>query len=300
ISNTVTDIAIVPLERLSVDIITPDVTYDLAFEVLHGSENAAGNHVSFNLGKPYFDLVEPRRIGRCVVDVHAGVSSQKQPYTLGLVSRKVVRNDMDVTTSRLTGNNVSKECYKLFAGMSLGSFSQHLSGGGIQSSIQRQRSMAIILKTVTLGTPGRERQNRVQPIQSLDGGLLINTKNRRVLGRFEIQTNDIGRFPFKCRVIGQHITADSVRPKLRTCPHPRYHHVADPQMLGQFAGAPMGRTVRRGSTCRVKVFGLHGRRTNLDRPASMARVQTRDTICQKPSLPPKHVMFITTQSLHDR
>ena len=121
-----------------------------------------------------------------------------------------------------------------------------------------------------------------------------------MLGRFEIQANDVGRFVFKGRVIGQHIAPHSVRPELSTGLHPRYHHVANSQMLGQLTRAPMCRSIRSGVACRVKYLGLHGRCTDMDLPASMARIQTCDAIGHKSPLPSKHIMFVTAQPFHNR
>src|ERR1051325_6139350 len=117
------DIAITPLEGIGFSIIAIDVAHDFAFEIIDGSEDTTGDHVSFNFGKPNFHLVEPSGVSGSVMDMQATVSSHKLAHTGGFVSRKIVRNDVDVATSRLSGNNISKKCHKLFAGIARGGFS---------------------------------------------------------------------------------------------------------------------------------------------------------------------------------
>ena len=57
--------------------------------------------------------------------------------------------------------------------------------------------MTKILKTMSLGSAGGERQNRVQPVKSLDRALFIDTEDRRVGWRINVQANNVGGFLFK-------------------------------------------------------------------------------------------------------
>ncbi len=52
-----------------------DVAHDLAGEIGHGGEDAPGDHVALNLRKPQFDLVEPGRVSRRVVEVDPAVGA---------------------------------------------------------------------------------------------------------------------------------------------------------------------------------------------------------------------------------
>ena len=57
--------------------------------------------------------------------------------------------------------------------------------------------MTKILKPMPLGSPGGERQNRVKPVESLDSALFINTEDRGVDRRLNIQANNVGSLLFK-------------------------------------------------------------------------------------------------------
>ena len=52
--------------------------------------------------------------------------------------------------------------------------------------------MAVILEAVAFGASRRERQDGIETIQGLNGGLLIHTKHGGVLGRVQIESDDIG------------------------------------------------------------------------------------------------------------
>jgi hypothetical protein len=48
-----------------------------------------------------------------------------------------------------------------------------------------------------LGSPGGERQNRVKSVEGLDSALFIDTENRCVGRRLNIQANNVGSLLFK-------------------------------------------------------------------------------------------------------
>ena len=71
--------------------------------------------------------------------------------------------------------------------------------------------MAVVLKPVAFGTSSRERQNRIQAVQRLDGSLLIHTEHGRVPGRIHVQPNDIGGFALEIRIVTGHVTFQPMR-----------------------------------------------------------------------------------------
>jgi hypothetical protein len=75
------DVTIGPLERFGVGIVGTDVAHDLAFEIGSRREDAASDQVTLDLRKPDFDLIEPGRVGRCVVDSDLWMLGQKKATT---------------------------------------------------------------------------------------------------------------------------------------------------------------------------------------------------------------------------
>ena len=78
-----------------------NVAHEFVAEIGGGGEDAARDDIAFDLGKPEFDLIEPRRIGGREVNVHAGMIGQELLDACGFVSRKVVDDDVDLALARL-------------------------------------------------------------------------------------------------------------------------------------------------------------------------------------------------------
>ena len=71
--------------------------------------------------------------------------------------------------------------------------------------------MTKILKPMPLGSPGGERQNRVKSVESLDSALFIDTEDRRVGRRLNIQANNVGSLLFKLGVVAGHVATRAMR-----------------------------------------------------------------------------------------
>jgi hypothetical protein len=56
--------------------------------------------------------------------------------------------------------------------------------------------MSVVLKAVGLGRSRRERQDGIETVQDLNGGLLIDIEDGRVLGRLQIEVENVRRFGF--------------------------------------------------------------------------------------------------------
>src|ERR687897_3284098 len=85
-----------PPNRLRAFVVVGDEAPQLACEVGHGREDPAGQEIAFQLGEPQLHLVEPRGVGRRVMQLHSRMRLEKRHDLRGLVSREVVRNDVDL------------------------------------------------------------------------------------------------------------------------------------------------------------------------------------------------------------
>ena len=103
--------------------------------------------------------------------------------------------------------------------------------------------MPVVLETMTLGASRRERQNRIEPIQGLDGGFLIDAEHRGMLRRPQIQADNVGGFAFELGIVAGHITLQAMGLQARFFPNPMHCVLADSQRRRQFAATPMGGTV---------------------------------------------------------
>src|SRR4029077_19200136 len=150
-----------------------DVAHDLSFEVVSRLEDAASDQVTLDLRKPDFDLIEPGRVGRCVMDGDVWMLGQKRDDTLRLMSRKVVHDDVNFLFGRLGGHHVGQKGDKLRAGVPGGGFSDHLAGAHVKGGVERESTVTVLFEAVPDGTTGLKRQNGVEPVQGLNGALFI-------------------------------------------------------------------------------------------------------------------------------
>src|SRR5260370_42631974 len=160
-----------------------NVTHKLARQVVDRGKDPAGDHIAFDPAEPEFNLIEPRGIGGSEVQVHLGMIGQELRDPLGLMGREVVGDEVDLTTLGLQRNNLAHEGHKLLSGMSGSGLTQNLAAGGVERGIERERTVPIVLEAVALGPPRAKRQHRVEAIEGLDRGLLIDTEHRSMLRR---------------------------------------------------------------------------------------------------------------------
>ena len=103
--------------------------------------------------------------------------------------------------------------------------------------------MAIVLETVTFGASGRKWQNRVEPIQSLNCGFLIDAEHRSMLRRPQIEAKNVGRLAFEIGIIAGQVTLQSMRFEPGFFPDPMDSIFADAQSRRQLAATPVGGTI---------------------------------------------------------
>src|SRR5260370_38899238 len=111
-------VAVGPLDGLGSAIVVTAIARELARQVLDRGEDPAGNDIALDLGEPVFDLIEPRGVGRGVVEMDFAVS--RDPF--GLVGREIVGTEMNLLAAWLIGDQFGEEGGKLLAGVPRGGF----------------------------------------------------------------------------------------------------------------------------------------------------------------------------------
>src|SRR4029450_9344129 len=127
-------------------------------------EDAASDQVTLELRKPDFDLVEPGRVGRCVVDSDVWMLGQKRDDSHRLMSRKLVHDEVNFLVGRLGGHHVGQKGDKLRAGVTGGGLGNHLTGAHIQGGVERESAVTVVFEAVALGPAGRKLQYTGEPI----------------------------------------------------------------------------------------------------------------------------------------
>ena len=135
------------------------------------------------------------------MEVHTRMGCQERVDLFRLVRGEIVENYMNLFAPGLRRHQLLQKGHELSAGVSRGGAPKHLSRLGIERREQRQRPVATILKPMPLGATGRERQHVIASVERLDRRLFVDTKDRRMSRRIQIQANDVGRFALEIRIV---------------------------------------------------------------------------------------------------
>src|ERR1700726_505665 len=133
------------------------------------------------------------------MNAYLRVTSQKIADRLGFMCAQVIADDVNGSFWNLTGDKIFQKGDELCTGVAGTGLADNLAAPGIKGCIERERSMAIIFKAVSFSPTGRERQNRVQTIQRLDGTLFVDTEHCGVERRLEEQADETGGLLFAFR-----------------------------------------------------------------------------------------------------
>jgi hypothetical protein len=248
--DTTVGMSIDPLEGFGAFVVALDIAGDFASEVSFGSEDGAGEQIALNFGEPEFDLIEPGRVSWGVMDLKVRKKREELSHSPGLVRRKVVGDDLDLLFQGLRGDHVGQKGDELGAGVAQGRFAQDLPAGNLQGGIKGKSALPEIFKPKALGAAGRQRPDRIEAIESLNGRLFIDTKDGGVGRRLKVETDNGGRLGLEIRVIAGHVVTPPGRLQTNLGPDAGHSHVAEAQCGGKFARTPMrgavGRLARQG------------------------------------------------------
>src|SRR5712691_1209445 len=142
-------ISIFPLHRSGRFVVLTDVSHELSLQIRDGSEYTSRDDITLDLAEPQLDLIQPRRVGRSEVQVNLGMHRQEVRDRPALVSREVVGDHMDLFAAGLIDLNVCEERSELGRGVPRSGFAEHLPGLGVEGGVQRQGTVAKVLKAVT-------------------------------------------------------------------------------------------------------------------------------------------------------
>src|ERR1700730_8473427 len=142
--------------------------------------------MAFDLGEPDLNLVEPGGVSRGEVKADSRMSEELSDG-LSFVGGEMVEDDVNLLPRRTQGYDLLQEGNELRAGMACSGFAVNTAGGGVESGIQGEGSVPVVLEAMTFGASWGERQDGIETIQGLNGGLLIDPEHRRVLRRAQIE-----------------------------------------------------------------------------------------------------------------
>src|SRR4030067_664460 len=136
--------------------------------------------------KPAFHLVEPRGMGRRVMEMDKGMLYQP-PVVLWLVGLQVVHDNVKFLL-RVLGDYLVHEIQKLPAAAAQIMADMYHAGSYLQSSKQGSSTMPLILMAKPAqGLPIRQAEPSLRPLKRLNSRLLVHTNNHGVLWRVHVK-----------------------------------------------------------------------------------------------------------------
>ena len=157
--------------------------------------------------------------------------------------------------------------------------------------------MTKILKAMTFGSTRGEWQNRVKPVECLDGALFIDTEDRSVGWRLNVQANNVGSLRLKFSVVAGHVTTRAMRLNTEMAPDTADTGLANTQFFGQSIAAPVGRTVGGTLTGGLQDTCLALSRTRPALTTPITRIESCQTLLLKALLPFPDILVAAIQAL---
>ena len=266
-------------------VVMANETQELLAQVADGVEDAALDDLALQFTEPEFDLVEPGRVSRSKMQGDVAMLGEEGIDQFGLMSRKIIRNDVDGLGGRLGRHHLGKKVDKLGAGVAGSGLADDLAAARLQGGIKRKGAVAVVFKAVALGPSGRKREDGIEPVESLDGAFFVYTKDRRVGGGLEVKANDIGRFSLKARVLAGHVTTHRMGLQTGRAPGACNGRVAGAEAAGEPTGAPVGRAVAGRMAHGFENAGLSLRALGVGCASAITRGQSRESLGEEALLP---------------
>jgi hypothetical protein len=133
-----------PFDRSGGLIVVTDVAKDFSPEIVEGGKDASGDDLPLDLGEPDFDLIKPGRIGGRKMNAELRMLGQKVVNEFGFMGREIISDNVDLASEGLGGYDLGKKVDELGAGMALSRLAKDFSASGIEGSVKRKGSVAVV------------------------------------------------------------------------------------------------------------------------------------------------------------
>ena len=184
-----------PDEGLGFFVVGVDEGIDVFLQLLKAGKGSATKRLTLQDGEPIFDLIELGCSCRREMKVHPGVLVE--PTLILLMGVEVIENDVEVAAWKSRDHAVH-EPEKFNATAPLRMCCNDLPGGDFEGSKQRRRAVALVIVALARQRAAvGQLQVALRPLQRLDRRLLVHAQHDGLLGRSDIEANNIGGFAVK-------------------------------------------------------------------------------------------------------
>ncbi len=192
-----------PAERAGViGIVVLNVALDRRNALLERAEDRVLEPLPRELGEETLDGIHPRGRGRSEVKRPIGVVLQPFVDLGRLVGGNVVEHDMNLGSRPDPLGDEIKEGEEFLRAVTLDHLAGDLSGGDIKGRHQAGGAVAPVVVSAGLGMAGLHRQGRLRPSQCLDLCLLVHRDDDSVVGRVDVEADDVADLQLEPRVAG--------------------------------------------------------------------------------------------------
>ena len=153
--------------------------------------------------KPALHLIEPGGVGRRVVDVEPWTLRQPGADFGVLVRAVVVDDQVHVELGRDLLVDPPQETQKLLVPVPGFALGDHRTSGYVQGGKQRCGAVAVVVVGAPLDVAQAHRQQRLGAVQGLDLRFLVNAEHNCLIGRVEVEPDDVADFLDKKRIVGE-------------------------------------------------------------------------------------------------
>lgn len=212
---------------------------DRSFELSDAAVTSSSDLLVGELGEESLDLVDPRGVGRCEVNVEPRVFDEPVTDGLGLVGAVVVENQVNVELRWSVGVDGVEELAEFNGAMPFVGLADDLPGLDVQRSEERDRAVSAVVVGPPLGLARSHREQGLCTLERLNLGLLVDAEDNGVLGRIDVQADDVANLLDQQRVGRELEGFSTVRFESEGSPNPADRHVAEASRLRHVPGAPM-------------------------------------------------------------
>jgi hypothetical protein len=218
-----------------------NVSHDGVDQLTHALESAPANPLVGDVAKPAFHEVQPRTARRDEVNVEPGMALQPS-LDLGVFVRVVVVHDqMQIEIRRRLLIDQLEELDPFLMTMSRHARADQLALGQFQGGKQRRRAMTRVVVRHRAAPALFDRQARLGAVQRLNLTFFIAAQDQRMVGRIEVQPDDIHQFLGEGRIAAELEGSDLERFQVMRLPHAVDQVGANAEVLGQGPNAPVRR-----------------------------------------------------------
>ena len=180
-----------PDEGFGVVVVMVDVVEDRCDQLLDTAKDSAAQTIFGQVAEEALHHVQPRATCRCEVHAKAGMTVEPALDPEMFVGGVVVHDHMDLLVLRNDVIDGAQELQPFLMAVPVIAHGEDLTFEGIQGGKQGSRSVALVVMGHGAAAALLDRQAGLGAVQSLNLALLVGAQHDGVLGRIQIQADDV-------------------------------------------------------------------------------------------------------------